>query len=94
MSLVHSNYRCTCNKVKLGNLSSISRLHSDPVGAVDREKGGVMTVEYVDGLKIMRLHDCSGAGGHTDDGMAVLRIWQLVTGGHAMRDASVFNRRL
>lgn len=50
-----------------------------------------MTVEYVDGIKVMRLHDCSGQRESGQD-MAMLRIWQMLTGGHAMRDASVFCR--
>lgn len=57
-------------------------------------KGNAMTVEYVDGLKIVHLHDCSGARGEFDDRMTMLRIWQLVTGGHSMRDMSVLNRQL
>lgn len=51
-----------------------------------------MTVEYVDGIKVMRLQDCSGRHGQNED-MAMLRIWQMLTGGHAMRDAAVFCRR-
>ena len=51
-----------------------------------------MTVEYVDGIKVMRLHDCSGPHGQSED-LAMLRIWQMLTGGHAMRDAGVFSRR-
>ncbi len=53
-----------------------------------------MTVEYVDGVRIIRMHDCGGAGPRHDDAQAMLRIWQLLTGGHAMRDASAFCRRL
>jgi hypothetical protein len=51
-----------------------------------------MTVEYIDGIKVMRLHDCSGGGSCAED-LAMLRIWQLLTGGHGMRDATVFCRR-
>lgn len=50
-----------------------------------------MTVEYIDGIKVMRLHDCSGQREQAQD-LAMLRIWQMLTGGHTMRDASVFNR--
>lgn len=50
-----------------------------------------MTVEYIDGLKVMRLHDQSGSCGPARD-LAMLRIWQMLTGGHAMRDAGVFCR--
>ncbi len=55
-----------------------------------------MTVNYVDGIKVMKLHDChgAGAGGQGDDTMAMLRIWQLLSGGHAMRDASSYCHRL
>jgi hypothetical protein len=51
-----------------------------------------MTVEYVDGIKVMRLHDCADGGRQTED-LAMLRIWQLLTGGHAMRDAALFCHR-
>lgn len=53
-----------------------------------------MTVEFVDGIKVIRLHDCHGDHGRADDTQAMLRIWQLLTGGHAMRDASAFCRRV
>ena len=51
-----------------------------------------MTVEYIDGIKVMRLHDAAGQAGHAED-QAMLRIWQILTGGHAMRDASVYCHR-
>lgn len=51
-----------------------------------------MTVEYVDGIRVIRIHDAGGAARH-DDGLAMLRIWQLLTGGHAMRDVSAVCRR-
>lgn len=53
-----------------------------------------MTVSYVDGVKTMKLRDCMGAGGQGDDTMAMLRIWQLLSGGHAMRDASAYCHQL
>lgn len=56
------------------------------------EKGKVMTVEYIDGIKVMRLHDGADQRDHAED-QAMLRIWQMLTGGHAMRDAGVFCRR-
>lgn len=64
------------------------------VGAFRREKGKAMTVVYVDGVKIMKLHDCHGAGGQGDDAAALLRLWQLLSGGHAARDASAFYHRM
>ena len=64
------------------------------MGAFRREKGIAMTVNYVDGMKVMKLHDCHGVGGQGDDAMAMLRIWQLLSGGHAMRDASAYCHRL
>jgi hypothetical protein len=51
----------------------------------------MMTVEYIDGIKVMRLHDLTGTGGRAKD-MAMLHIWQMLTGGHAMRDAGLFCR--
>jgi hypothetical protein len=53
-----------------------------------------MTVEYVDGVKVMKLHDCGGSSAQADDALAVVKIWQLLTGGHAMRDGSVFCHKL
>jgi hypothetical protein len=42
----------------------------------------------------MRLHDCNGQAGTFGADMAMLRFWQILTGGHAMRDASVSDRTL
>ena len=53
-----------------------------------------MTVEYVDGIKIMKLRDCHGAGGQGNDAAALLRLWQLLSGGHSARDATVFCHRM
>jgi hypothetical protein len=91
--LLGIDYRCICNDASFLTLLKPFSRNLAVAGAVF-VKGTAMTVEYVDGIKIMHLHDCNGAGGGFDDTMAMLRIWQLVTGGHSMRDQSVFNRRL
>lgn len=75
-------------------ISSTVAVQIADVGAFRREKGKAMTVNYVDGIKVMKLRDCMGAGGQGDDATAMLRIWQLLSGGHAMRDASAFCHRL
>lgn len=53
-----------------------------------------MTISYDGNVKVMKLADCSGASGPDQDAQAMLRIWQLLSGGHAMRDAGLFNRCL
>ncbi len=53
-----------------------------------------MTVNYENGVKVMKLHDCQGMGGQGDDAMVLMRIWQLLSGGHTMRDASAYCHRL
>jgi hypothetical protein len=52
-----------------------------------------MTVEYIDGIKVMTLYDCHSDSGMVDDNLAMLRIWQLLTGGHSMHDVGSTNRR-
>jgi hypothetical protein len=53
--------------------------------------GNAKTVEYIDGIKVMRLHDSAAHRENAQD-LAMLRIWQMLTGGQAMRDASAVNR--
>lgn len=48
-----------------------------------------MVVEFVDGIKVMRLKDGAGCVATAED-VAMFRIWQTLTGGHAMRDAHPF----
>jgi hypothetical protein len=76
------------------NQSSTDPGQSGLVGAFRREKGKAMTVNYENGVKVMKLHDCQGMGGQGDDAMVLMRIWQLLSGGHTMRDASAYCHRL
>lgn len=51
-----------------------------------------MTVEFVDGIKVIKLHDCQPQDVAAQD-LAMLRIWQLLTGGHEMRDTTGYCHR-
>lgn len=51
-----------------------------------------MKIEYVDGVKVLKLQDGRAADNRHEEDRAMLRVWQLLTGGHSMRDASVFSR--
>lgn len=54
-----------------------------------------MTVEFQDGLRVLKLKDASGAhDGALDDQMTMLHLWRLLSGGHALRDMTVAERRL
>ena len=54
-----------------------------------------MTIEIQDGLRVLKLKDASGAHGHAlDDQMTMLHLWRLLSGGHALRDMTVAERRL
>jgi hypothetical protein len=53
-----------------------------------------MTISFEGNVKVLKLADCSGAIGQDQDARAMLRIWQLLSGGHAMRDGGLFNRSL
>lgn len=52
-----------------------------------------MTVEVIDGVRVLKLRDRTGARAAADDMMTVAHIWRLLSGGHALRDATVMPRR-
>lgn len=56
-----------------------------------------MTVEVVNGEKVMKLHDDAldaGASARADDMLTLAYLWQLLSGGHQIKDNSVFSRRV
>jgi hypothetical protein len=54
-----------------------------------------MSVELQDGERLLKLKDSSldGAGGNVDEGMTMVRLWQLISGGQSLRDGTVVERR-
>lgn len=54
-----------------------------------------MKVDYVDGIKVMKLSDSNRPAIQADDALTMLRLWQLLTGGNSLRDTqTIFNRSL
>ena len=56
-----------------------------------------MSEEMVDGIKVLKLKDNildGDIGAHTDDTLTMLRLWQLLSGGEALKDSAVFERRV
>lgn len=56
-----------------------------------------MTVEVVDGIKVMKLRDDALAPRPAASDMlalALAQLWQLLSGGHALRDGAVFARQV
>lgn len=51
-----------------------------------------MTVEIVDGLRIIKLHDKPHNGAPDADTLTMMHLWRLLSGGHGLRDHSVFGR--
>lgn len=54
-----------------------------------------MKVEMIDGVRVLKLRDRSGAGTEkrADDTMTTVHIWRLLSGGHDLRDTGVGPRR-
>lgn len=52
-----------------------------------------MTVEMIDGIRILKLNDRTQRGAVADDTLTMVHIWRLLSGGHALRDTSVGCRR-
>jgi hypothetical protein len=54
-----------------------------------------MSVELQAGERLMKLKDSSldGATGNVDEGMTMVRLWQLISGGQSLRDGTVVERR-
>jgi hypothetical protein len=54
-----------------------------------------MSVELQDGERLLKLKDSSldAAHGNADEGMTMVRLWQLISGGQSLRDGTVVERR-
>lgn len=54
-----------------------------------------MTVEMVDGIRVIKLKDARASGAdRAADICAVAHIWMLLGGGHLARDTCIYSRRL
>lgn len=57
-------------------------------------KGYNMTVEIIEGMRVLKLRDVSGDQKDALAGdMAMFHIWRLLTGGDTLRDMTVAERR-
>lgn len=52
-----------------------------------------MTVEMIDGVRVLKLRDHGGTRAAADDMITVAHIWRLLSGGHALRDGTPTPRR-
>lgn len=52
-----------------------------------------MTVEIIDGIRVMKLRDVAVPGQVGAQDMAMLHIWRLLSGGHDMRDMTACDRQ-
>ena len=52
-----------------------------------------MTVEIIDGIRVLKLNDRAQRGAAADDSLTMVHIWRLLSGGHALRDTSIGPRR-
>jgi hypothetical protein len=52
-----------------------------------------MTVEIIDGIRVLKLNDYAQRGAMADDILTTVHIWRLLSGGHALRDMSIGPRR-
>ncbi len=56
-----------------------------------------MTVEVVDGVKVIKLRDSAldrPAPQEAQDMLTMAYLWQLLSGGHGLKDGSIFERRV
>ena len=55
-----------------------------------------MSVEMQDGIRVIKLHDSEldGAAQRANDMLTMAYLWQLLSGGHTLRDQSVFSRNI
>jgi hypothetical protein len=63
---------------------------------VKRKQGCVMKVEMVDGVKVIKLQDSTmpGESSKAEEMLTVAYLWQLLSGGHALKDGTVFERHV
>jgi hypothetical protein len=52
-----------------------------------------MSVEIIDGVRILKLSDRSHHRATADDTLTMVHIWRLLTGAQSLRDTSVGPRR-
>jgi len=52
-----------------------------------------MTVEMIDGIRVLKLADHVHQGAVADDTLTMVHIWRLLSGGQGLRDGSVGPRR-
>jgi hypothetical protein len=52
-----------------------------------------MTIEIIDGIRVLKLNDRAQRGAVADDTLTTVHIWRLLSGGHMLRDMSVGARR-
>ncbi|WP_158589785.1 hypothetical protein [Gemmobacter lutimaris] len=53
-----------------------------------------MTTEMLDGQRVLKLRDHAGhALPKADDMLAMVHLWRLISGGHALRDITLAPRR-
>ncbi|SEM91175.1 hypothetical protein SAMN05216227_100492 [Pseudorhodobacter antarcticus] len=52
-----------------------------------------MTVEMIDGVRVMRLNDHATRTAADDDMMTMVHLWRLLSGDNALRDATIAPRR-
>jgi len=53
-----------------------------------------MTVEMIDGMRVLKLRDHSrNPQPRGDDMVTMVHLWRLLSGGHALRDTTLAPRR-
>lgn len=52
-----------------------------------------MSVEIIDGVRVLKLNDRAQHGAAADDTLTMVHIWRLLTGAQTLRDTTVGTRR-
>lgn len=52
-----------------------------------------MTVEMIDGIRVLKLTDRARQGAADSDTMTMVHLWRLLSGGHGLRDTTISPRR-
>ena len=52
-----------------------------------------MTVEIIDGIRVLKFADHAHRGGVEDDTLTMVHIWRLLTEGHDLHDTTMGPRR-
>jgi hypothetical protein len=56
--------------------------------------GCQMSVEIIDGIRILKLHDDTGYTQRQDDARLMVYIWRQLSGCQSLRDATVGDRQM